>query len=204
MPGFSSNYLPFRAQHIILRCIQRHLETRFFQFIVRWLPSESIKVGWKCAESVELHRVFNFLAKYQGNIQDSRFNLAWKAIQRWRCVITNIRHAAVHRIEQGRDTLLRMNHIAIKLVRCIAGFEMSHSLRGLQKVLHKKISSLDQLNSQLWRNLDRQLLLCDTCPKDHEKRLKLLPEAANRLQQSHEDKFLAEVSNYIGTEFDSS
>ncbi|CAI7631202.1 unnamed protein product, partial [Penicillium pancosmium] len=181
----------------------RHLETQFFQFILQWLPSESIQVGWKCAESVELHRVFNFLAKHRGSIQDRRFNLAWKAVQRWRCVITNIRHAAVHRIKQGRYTLLRMNRIAIKLVRCIAGFEMSHSLRGLQKFLHLKISNLDQLNTQLRMNLDQQLLLCDTRPKVHEIRLKLLPEAANRLQQSHEDKFIAEVSNYIGTEFES-
>lgn len=54
-------------------------------------------MGWGCAESLELHRVSNFVAKNQGYIHDRRFDLASKAIHKWRGTISTIFHSAVRR-----------------------------------------------------------------------------------------------------------
>ncbi|KAJ6118313.1 hypothetical protein N7471_013780 [Penicillium samsonianum] len=203
LPGFSARYFPFRAQHQILQVIQRQLETHAFCFLQHWLLSESLAAGWTCPEALELHKFFRFLEVHQEKVKDECFQLTLSALTGWRRVITSIRHAAVHRIPHDRKTLLKMVQVAIKFLKCIAGFKVSKSLCRIQKFVKTALSEFDQLTAQLKQKARLQISLCEAYPHYLDRRLILLPEAVRRVLQSSEDDFVSKVEQFLRTGFKS-
>jgi hypothetical protein len=106
--------IPFRAQNLILQAIQRHLEFDAFQFVQKWLLEESLMVGWTCPEELELHRLFKFLMELRDKKRYSSCRQAAITIQKWQRLVSGVRHAAVHRLSQDRESLLHMTRVAIE------------------------------------------------------------------------------------------
>ncbi|CAG7953300.1 unnamed protein product [Penicillium salamii] len=112
--GVPMTSIPFRAQSLILQAIQRHLEFDALQFVHRWLLEESLMVGWTCPEALELNRLFRFLVELRDKIPCSSCRQAATTIHKWQRLVSGIRHAAVHRLSQDRESLLRMTRVAIE------------------------------------------------------------------------------------------
>ncbi|KAJ5900340.1 uncharacterized protein N7473_004410 [Penicillium subrubescens] len=127
--------VPFEAQHMILQSIQRHLEYHAFWYLKRYFLPESVRSGWTCPEALELHKLFPFLNRHRHRPQRESSSLAVSNIQGWKRSISAIRHAAVHRLAQDRQSLLQMTHAAIGFVRCLSGPSHTKSLRLLRKYL---------------------------------------------------------------------
>lgn len=70
-------------------------------------------VGWTCPEELELNRLFRFLVEDRDKIRCSSCRQAATTIQKWQRLVSGIRHAAVHRLLQDRESLLRMTRVAI-------------------------------------------------------------------------------------------
>ncbi|KAJ5240587.1 uncharacterized protein N7469_002178 [Penicillium citrinum] len=119
MLGLSIIHIPFQAQHRILQTLQRRLEFSAFRFIHRWLPLQSLAVGWTCPEALELHQVFKFVTKYRSKISSEEVLNSIGPLQDMRDSVASIRHAAVHRLPQNRDSLLQMNRAAVKFCLCM-------------------------------------------------------------------------------------
>lgn len=172
-----------------------------FHFVQKWLLLECFTIGWTCPESLELHKFFCFLDDHQGKIKAKSFRLTLNTIQKWRRVITSIRHAAVHRIPQDRDTLLQMNRVAINFSTCIVGFKNCGSLCRLYKFLKITLSRSNRVMTQLRQNIDSQISLCEARPQHLHQRLTLLPEAVKRVLERSDENFISEVKAFLQAEF---
>ncbi|KAJ5654832.1 hypothetical protein N7490_001835 [Penicillium lividum] len=84
--------------------------------------------GWTCPEELELHTFFTFLAKNKTNVQLSTFHQATSALLKLKGPVSAIRHAAIHRLIQDRESLLQINRVAIELVTAISGSSHSEKL----------------------------------------------------------------------------
>ncbi|KAJ5900231.1 uncharacterized protein N7473_004301 [Penicillium subrubescens] len=133
--GIPEGRVPFPAQHRILHSIQRHLEYHAFWYVERYFLSESVQNGWTCPEALELHKLFQFLNRHRRAPQAESSGPAVSDIQGWRDSISAIRHAAVHRLAQDRQSLLRMTRAAIGFVQCMSSSSHTKSLRRLRKYL---------------------------------------------------------------------
>src|SRR4051794_10714577 len=91
--------------------------------------------GWTCPEALELHKLFQFLNRHRLAPKANPLGPAVSDIQGWRHSISAIRHAAVHRRAQDRQSLLRMTRAAIGFVQCMNGPSHTQSLRHLRKYL---------------------------------------------------------------------
>lgn len=72
-PGLSPAYVPFRAQQLVLRAVQKHREIHAFNFARKQLPRDSLCVGWTCPESVELHNLLLSLDDYKVKVRSKSF-----------------------------------------------------------------------------------------------------------------------------------
>jgi hypothetical protein len=142
--------IPFRAQHVILQTLQRHLEHSAFQFVQKWLLPQSLAVGWTCPEALELHKFFKLLAKNRSKISSEQCCANITPVQNLRHSIASIRHAAVHRLTQDRDSLLEMVYAAIEFCLCIGESPGAEKLCGLLRFLQKTLPkpSIKQRQSQ--------------------------------------------------------
>lgn len=201
LPGFSLTSVPFPAQHAILQVIQRHLENHAFQFLQKWLLPECARAGWTCPETLELHKLFDFLDGHRDPLKARLCHLSGSSFQRWRRVISNIRHAAVHRIPQPRNVLLRMIRCAIGFLDSIAVPESSRSFCRLYKFLKSVLSNSDRLVAHLRYKVDSQILLCESNPQHLSHRLGLLPEATKRVLESNHTSLITQVRDFLHSEF---
>ncbi|KAJ5752708.1 hypothetical protein N7520_009625 [Penicillium odoratum] len=193
--------IPFPAQHAILKAIQYHLEDHIFQFLQKWLLAESQAVGWTCVEAVELHKVFEFLADHTERIEAQINCPPAQSIQKWHRVISNVRHASVHRIPQARDILLRMVRHAIGFVGSIAGGRSPQSLRRLYRFVKTILHVSDRLQAQLRDKVRFQVQLCNAHPEQLGRRLQLLPEAMKRLLRNIEQRMVSQIQDFLQLEF---
>jgi hypothetical protein len=135
---------------MILQTLQRHLEHSAFQFVQKWLLPQSLAVGWTCPEALELHKFFKFLARNRSKISSEQHGENITTVQNLRHSIAGIRHAAVHRLAQDRDSLLEKNCAAIEFCLRIGENHSAESLCRLfdflQKILPK--SSMVQVQPQ--------------------------------------------------------
>ncbi|KAF3400083.1 hypothetical protein F1880_008412, partial [Penicillium rolfsii] len=104
-------------------------------YVERYFLSESVQNGWTCPEALELHKLFQFLNRHRHASKVNPPGPAVSYIQGWRDSISAIRHAAVHRLAQDRQSLLRMTRAAIGFVQCMSGSSHTQSLRRLRKYL---------------------------------------------------------------------
>ncbi|KAJ5742682.1 uncharacterized protein N7511_003572 [Penicillium nucicola] len=204
LPGFSAEYIPFRAQHQILQVMQQQLEVCAFCFIQKWLLAESLAVGWTCPQALELHKVFRFLQAHREKVKDEFYQSTLSALIGWRGVITSIRHAAVHRISQHRKSLLELIRVAINFSQCTVGLEDSKSLCRLQVFVKTGLSEFDQRTAQLRQKATLQISLCEARPHHLGRRLALLPEAVIQVLQGVEDDFVFNVEQFLRAEFKNS
>jgi len=201
LPSSPKSSIPFPAQHGILQAIQHHLEAHIFQFLQKWLLAESHAVGWTCVEAIELHKIFGFLADHHEKIEAQPCCPPAKSIQKWQRVISNIRHASVHRVSQTRDTLLRMVRCAIGFVESIAGVRSSRNLRRLHRFLKTTLTTSDRLEARLRDKVSMQVLLCNAHPEQLGRRLQLLPEATRRVLANNEQRMVFQIRGFLQLEF---
>ncbi|KAJ5533381.1 hypothetical protein N7494_009933 [Penicillium frequentans] len=197
----SRSSIPFPAQHAILQAIQSHLEDHIFRFLRKWLLFESQAVGWTCVEAIELHKVFGFLADHKERIESQAYCPTAQSIQKWHRVISNIRHASVHRVPQARDIMLRMVRHAIGFVESIAGGRSSRSLRQLYRFVKAILHTSDRLQAQLRDKVRMQVQLCNAHPDQLGCRLQLLPEATKRVLENIEQRMVSQIQDFLQLEF---
>jgi hypothetical protein len=163
--------------------------------------AESSAVGWTCVEAIELHKVFEFLADHKEQIESQAYCPPAQSIQKWHRVISNIRHASVHRVPQARDILLRMVRHAIGFVGSIAGGRSSGSLRRLYRFVKTILHVSDRLQAQLRDKVRSQVQLCNAHPEQRGRRLHLLPEATKRVLTNIEQRTVSQIQDYLQLEF---
>ena len=139
--------------------MQRHLEFDVFQFVHKWLLEESLMVGWSRPEELELHKLFKFLVEHRDKIRCSSCRQAAITIQKWQRLVSGIRHAAVHRLSQDRESLLHMTRVAIEFSLCIGGLSSVRKLRRLLKFLEDRLPNSERRRTQSRRNLKHQASL---------------------------------------------
>lgn len=162
--------------------------------------AESQAIGWTCVEAVELHKVFAFLADNRERIESQHCPPA-QSIQKWHRVISNIRHASVHRVPQARHILLRMIRHAIGFVGSIAGGRSPGSLRRLYRFVKTILHVSDRLQAQLRDKVRVQVQLCNAHPEQLGRRLQLLPEATKRLLRNIEQRMVSQIQDFLQLEF---
>ncbi|KAJ5474106.1 hypothetical protein N7475_003672 [Penicillium sp. IBT 31633x] len=140
--------ITFRAQNLILQAIQRHLELHAFPFVHKWLLEESLMVGWACPEELELNRLYRFLVEHRDKIRCSSCRQAATTIPKWQRLVSGIRHAAVHRLSQDRESLLHMTRVTIEFSLCIGGLSSVEKLRRLLKFLEDRLPNSERRRTQ--------------------------------------------------------
>ena len=162
---------------------------------------ESQAVGWTCIEAIELHKVFGFLADHKERIESQLRCPPAQSIQKWHRVISNIRHASVHRIPQAQEIVLRMVKQAIGFVETIAGGRSSRSLRQLYRFVKTMIHNSNRLQAQLREKVRMQVRLCSAHPEQLGRRLQLLPEATKRVLADIEHHMESQIRCFLQLEF---
>ncbi|KAJ5330534.1 hypothetical protein N7476_000317 [Penicillium atrosanguineum] len=193
--------VPFRAQNLILQAMQRHLEYHAFQFAHKWLRGESVMNGWTCPEELELHTFFKFMLKNLKNLQLSPYCHAGRAVQRWKSSVSKIRHAAVHRLIQDRESLLQMNLAAIEFVMYISGSSSSEKLQRLFDFLETRLPKPDRLRRQRKPEPNSKASLRKTRLEYLKCRFILPPEPVKEVLQWIEKHFTREVERFLKAVF---
>lgn len=104
--------------------------------------------GWACPEELELHTFFTFLTKDKTKVPLSAFHQASSALLRMKEPVSAIRHAAVHRLIQDRESLLQMNRVAIEFVTASRGASYSEKLCRLFNFLKTRLPKSDRPREQ--------------------------------------------------------
>lgn len=116
-------------------------------------------------------------------------------------MISNIRHASVHRIPQAQEIVLRMVKHAIGFVDTIAGGRSSRSLRQLYRFMKTIIHTSNRLQAQLRDKVRMQVRLCSAHPEQLGRRLQLLPEATKRVLADTEHRVESQIRCFLQLEF---
>ncbi|CAG8428988.1 unnamed protein product [Penicillium salamii] len=198
--GVPMTSIPFRAQNLILQAIQRHLEFDAFQFVHKWLLEESLMVGWTCPEELELHKLFKFLVEHRDKIRCSSCRQAAITIQNWQRLVSGIRHAAVHRLSQDRESLLHMTRVAIEFSLCIGGLSSVRKLRRLLKFLEDRLPNSERRRTQSRRNLKHQASLPRLRLEGLKDRFLLLPKHTQKVLHRIEAMYNLEVEWFLQAE----
>jgi hypothetical protein len=116
--------------------------------------------------------------------------------------IVSIRHTAVHRLTQDRDSLLEMVYAAIEFCLCIGGSPGAEKLCGLLRFLQKTLPkpSIKQMQSQ--QTTPFQAFLPNLPLRDPpNQRLITLPDVIGRLMEYIEKDLISEVEKVLQIEF---
>jgi hypothetical protein len=194
--------IPFRAQHLTLQTLQRHLEHSAFRFVQKWLQPQSLAVGWTCPEALELHMFFKFLARNRSKISSEQHGENITTVQNLRHSIAGIRHAAVHRLAQDRDSLLEKNCAAIEFCLRVGDNYGAESLcrlfEFLQKILPK--SSMVQVQSQ--QAVSSHPHLPELSLRTRLQERSMIPiDVIKRLIGCIEEDLISEVMHFLQIEF---
>ncbi|KAG9250635.1 uncharacterized protein F5Z01DRAFT_350647 [Emericellopsis atlantica] len=123
----------YSTQHRVLTCTQFLLEQACFDFAKRTFPSILEENGWDCAEALELNLMAKALsARPRG--PSSSLKLKSKPIQGCIDIISEIRHAAVHRHRLSAKTLDQHLHTAVDLLEA---FDDRGRLEQIKKLSDK-------------------------------------------------------------------
>ncbi|CAG8892958.1 unnamed protein product [Penicillium nalgiovense] len=198
--GVPMTSIPFRAQNLILQAMQRHLEFEAFQFVHKWLLEESLMVGWSRPEELELHKLFKFLVEHRDKIRCSSCRQAAITIQKWQRLVSGIRHAAVHRLSQDRESLLHMTRVAIEFSLCIGGLSSVRKLRRLLKFLEDRLPNSERRRTQSRRNLKHQASLPRLRLEGLKDRFLLLPKHTQKVLHRIEAMYNLEVEWFLQAE----
>ena len=189
--------IPFQAQHCILGTVQRRLERCGFDFAHRWLPKECDSIHWKHPESMELQKIFQFLDKHWAAVRSNGFYCDSTALLTWRRSVTDIRHAAVHRICQDRASLGQKLDAAVVFAQCLGDEECEQEIRYFRSILDFLLARLDNHLRQLKCKIRTQFRLCRNSPQKWKARRNLLPEAIKRVVEQNERDFSLRVEDYL-------
>ncbi|CAG8182550.1 unnamed protein product [Penicillium nalgiovense] len=198
--GVPITSIPFRAQNLVLQAIQRRLEFDAFQFVHKWLLEESLMVGWTCPEELELHKLFKFLVEHRDKIRCSSCRQAAITIQKWQRLVSGIRHAAVHRLSQDRESLLHMTRVAIEFSLNIGGLSSVQKLRHLLKFLEDRLPNSERRRTQSRRNLKYQASLPRLRLEGLKDRFLLLPKHTQKVLHRIEAMYNLEVELFLQAE----
>lgn len=106
-PSLYPVYLPFVVQHKLQVKVQHTLERACYNFGQKKLSGVLQREGWDCAEAVELNRWPRIFLTYKGEFPvDELVNLG-KPFPGLLDSITQLRHAAVHRIRLSANSTLQ-------------------------------------------------------------------------------------------------
>jgi hypothetical protein len=189
--------VPFRAQHFALQAVQKMLEQSGFRFVQHWLPHECHSFEWDCAESMELHKLFPFLDQHKGNVSSKVFHQILTKLHNLRRMVTNIRHAAVHRIVQDSESFLIMLQAAVAFARCIGDDECTQQLGCLCNSLNTFLAKMNERSHHLQERIRFQIRLCQSRPQELMQRHALLPEAVKRMTEQNEQMFDLQVQEFV-------
>lgn len=192
-----SEKVPFWAQHLVLQAVQGKLEQSGFRFVQHWLPRECRSFEWECAESMELQKIFPFLDQHKGNIHSKGFHRILIKLHSVRRMVTNIRHAAVHRISHDKKLFLRMLQAAVAFARCIGDEECAQQLECLCMSLDTFLANLNERSHNLQERVRLQLRLCHSRPRELMQRRVLLPEAVKKVTDQNEQLFNLQVREFV-------
>ncbi|CAG8905344.1 unnamed protein product [Penicillium nalgiovense] len=170
--GVPMTSIPFRAQNLILQAIQRHLEFDAFQFVHKWLLEESLML-----------------------LPPSRYYYT-----KWQILVSGIRHAAVHRLSQDRESLLHMTRVAIEFSLCIGGLSSVRKLRRLLKFLEDRLPNSERRRTQSRRNLKHQASLPRLRLEGLKDRFLLLPKHTQKVLHRIEAMYNLEVEWFLQAE----
>lgn len=173
------------------------LEQSGFRFIQRWLPQACRSAEWVCAESMELHRLFPFLNQHKKYVSSKGFHQILAKLHSLRQTVSNIRHAAVHRILQDSESLLEMLQAAVAFASCIDDKECSQRLEFLSSTLNNLLFQMNERLHHLQQRVLVQVRICHSRPAELMQRRALLPEAVRRLTEQIEHMFNSQVQDIV-------
>ena len=93
-------------------------------------------------------QALQILGVHRDKIRCSSCRQAATTIQKWQRLVSGIRHAAVHRLSQDRESLLRMTRVAIGFSLCIGGLSSVEKLRRLLKFLEDRLPNSERRRTQ--------------------------------------------------------
>lgn len=106
-PSLYPVYLPFVVQHQLLVRVQNILERACYAFAQKKLGGVLQREGWDCAEAVELNRWPRIFLIYQDEFSVNELEGLGKPLPELLDSITQLRHAAVHRIRLSANSVLQ-------------------------------------------------------------------------------------------------
>lgn len=95
--------------------------------------------GWICPEALGLHKLFQFLNRRRRRLHAEFSDLAVSDIKGWRHSICAIRHVAVHRLAQARQSLLQTTQTAMGFVQCTSGPDRYMGIAHSELRIHDKV-----------------------------------------------------------------
>ncbi|CAG8025952.1 unnamed protein product [Penicillium nalgiovense] len=179
--------IPFQAQHYILNALQCRLEQCGFEFLQRCSFSEIHPLQWRYPEEMELPKFFEVLRK----------SLDSKEIMSWKRKITEIRHAAVHRVAQNRQSIYRKLDAAVAFAKALEDSKCAEDIRLFKLSLDGLLADLGERSKQLVCRTKAQLYLCRCHPLRLRRRFLLLPEAVKRMAEQNERHFNSLVQDAL-------
>jgi hypothetical protein len=182
--------IPFQAQHYILKVLQSRLEQCGFEFLQRCSFSEIQPLKWVYPEEMELPKFFELLRKCF-RCSNS------KAIMSWKRKITEIRHAAVHRVAQNRHSICKKLDAAVAFAKSLGDYKCAEDIRLFKLSLDGLLVDLDERTKQLVYRTKSQLYLCRCHPLRLRRRYFLLPEAVRRMAEQNEHRFSSLVQGAL-------
>ncbi|KAJ5409139.1 hypothetical protein N7509_003022 [Penicillium cosmopolitanum] len=202
MLGLTLVPIPFRAQHMILQTLQRHLEHSAFQFVQKWLLPQSLAVGWTCPEALEMHKFFKLLTRHRWKISSEKHRENITTVQNLRHSIVSIRHAAVHRLAKDRDSLLEMNCGAIEFCLRIGDDYSAESLCRLLDFLQKTLSKSSMVQVQPQQAVFSHPRLSKLSLRTRlQERSITPPDVIKRLIGCIAEDLISEVAHFLRIEF---
>ncbi|KAJ5865183.1 uncharacterized protein N7529_007099 [Penicillium soppii] len=134
--------IPFQAQHYILKALQCRLEQCGFEFLQRCSLSQIQPLEWGYPEEMELPKFFEVL-------RNCFVLLNSKAIMSWKHKITEIRHAAVHRVAQNRHSICKKLDAAVAFAKSLEDSKCAEDIRLFKLSLDGLLADLDARSKQL-------------------------------------------------------
>lgn len=201
LSGMPEGFVPYQAQHFILQTMQRCLEQNVFQFARKWLLFESQALGWTCPEALELHIFFRVLAKQQRKVRSDTFQEICRAVKDWQDSISNIRHAAVHRLAQDRSLLIEMSHAAMGFSRDLGASSSAAKFHRLCGFLKKVLPKSEPSGFQPTHDVMSQASSQKARPVHPTDRLCLLPRPIKKVLLLVEEEFTLGVQHFLQDEF---
>ncbi|KAJ5904924.1 uncharacterized protein N7473_001840 [Penicillium subrubescens] len=201
LSGMPEGFVPYQAQHFILQTMQRCLEQNAFQFAQKWLVSESQALGWTCPEALELHIFFRVLAKQQRKVRSDTFQEICRTVKDWQDSISNIRHAAVHRLAQDRSLLIEMSHAAVGFSRDLGASSSAAKFHRLSSFLKKVLPKSEPRGFQPTHDVVSQASSQKARLVHLIDRLRLLPRPIKKVLLLVEEEFTLGVQHFLQDEF---